>query len=128
MARAGAPWHLIPHEFPPWEAFYQQTQRWLQAGCFEAMLNGLRSILRVAQGTQGQPGAVILDGRKLQSTCESGPCAGYDGYKRKRGSKVHMAADMLDHLLAVQVTQADEQERPKWERWRRKFSMSQARR
>lgn len=34
MARAGATWHFIPHEFAPWEAVYQQTQRWLQAGCF----------------------------------------------------------------------------------------------
>lgn len=111
MARAGAPWRLMPHEFPPWEAVYQQTQRWLQAGCFEAMVNDLRSVLRVAHGKQGQPSAVILDGRTLQSTCESGPRAGYDGYKRKKGSKVHMAVDTLGHLLAAQVTPANEQER-----------------
>ncbi len=111
MARAGAPWRLISHEFPPWEAVYQQTQRWLQAGCFEAMVNDLRSVLRVAQGRQGQSSAVILDGRTLQSTCESGPRAGYDGYKCKKGSKVHMAVDTLGHLLAVQVTPANEQER-----------------
>ena len=30
--------------------------------------------------------------------------AGYDDYKRKKGSKVHMAVDMLGHLLAVHVT------------------------
>ena len=111
MARAGAPWRLLPNDFPPWEAVYQQTQRWLQAGCFEAMVNDLRSILRVAQGKQGQPSAAIFDGRTLQSTCESGPRAGYDGYKRKKGSKVHMAVDTLGYLLAAQVTPADEQER-----------------
>lgn len=111
MARAGAPWCLIPHEFPPWEAVYQQTQRWLQAWCLEAMVSDLRSVLHVAQGKQGQPSAVILDGRTLQSSCESGPRAGYDGYKRKKGSKVHMAVDTLGHLLAVQVTPANEQER-----------------
>jgi len=75
------------------------------------MVNDLRSVLRVAQGRQGQPSAVVLDGRTLQSTCESGPRAGYDGYKRKRGSKVHMAVDTLGHLLAVHVTPANEQER-----------------
>ncbi|CAH2945293.1 MAG: Mobile element protein, partial [uncultured Paraburkholderia sp.] len=57
------------------------------------------------------PSAVILDGRTLQSTCESGPRAGYDGYKRKKGSKVHMAVDTLGQLLAVHVTPANEQER-----------------
>ena len=75
------------------------------------MASDLRSIIRVAQGKQGQPSAVIMDGRTLQSSCESGPRAGYDGYKRKRGSKVHMAVDTLGHLLALHVTPADEQER-----------------
>ena len=79
MARAGASWRMLPTSFPPWERVYQQTQRWLNAGCFEAMVNDLRSVLRVAQERQGQPSAVILDGRTLQSTCESGPLAGYDG-------------------------------------------------
>ena len=55
--------------------------------------------------------AVGLDGRTVQSSCESGPRAGYDGYKRRRGSKVHMAVDTLGHLLAVHITPANEQER-----------------
>lgn len=67
------------------------------------------SVLRAAQGKQGQPSAVILDDRTLQSICEGGPRAGYDGYKRKKGSKVHVAVDTLDHLLAVHVTPANEQ-------------------
>jgi len=111
MARAGASWRMLPTNFPPWELVYQQTQRWLNAGCFEAMVSDLRSVLRVAQERRGQPSAVILDGRTLQSTCESGPRAGYDGYKRKRGSKVHMAVDTLGNLLAVHITPANEQER-----------------
>jgi Transposase DDE domain len=47
----------------------------------------------------------------LQSTPESGNRAGYDGYKRKKGSKVHAADDTLGHLLAVKVTAANEQGR-----------------
>jgi transposase len=39
MARTGSPWRLIPHDFPPWALVYQKTQRWLQAGCFEAMVH-----------------------------------------------------------------------------------------
>lgn len=71
----------------------------------------MRSIIRVGGARPGQPSAVILDGRTLQSSCESGPRAGYDGYKRRRGSKVHMAVDTLGHLIAMTVTPADEQER-----------------
>ena len=116
LVRAGAPWRMLPNDLPPWEAIYQQSRRWLDSGCFEAMVSDLRSIIRVAQGRQGQPSAVVMDGRTLQSSCESGPRAGYDGYKRKRGSKVHMAVDTLGHLLAVHVTPADEQERAQVQR------------
>lgn len=111
IVRAGAPWRMLPNDFPPWEAVYQQSRRWLEAGCFEAMVMDLRSTLRVAQGRPGQPSAAVFDGRTLQSSCESGPRAGYDGYKRRRGSKVHMAVDTLGHLLAAHITPADEQER-----------------
>nr|WP_322048315.1 transposase [Paraburkholderia sp. J67] len=111
IVRAGAPWRMSPNDFPPWELVYQQTQRWIQAGCFEAMVNDQRSTIRVAQGRKGQPSAVILDGSTLQSTCERGPRSSYDGYKRKRGSKDHMAVDTLGQLLAVDITSANEQER-----------------
>lgn len=67
------------------------------------MASDLRSIIRVAQGRQGQPSALILDGRTLQSSCESRPRAGYGGYKPRRGSSVHIAVDTLGYLLALHV-------------------------
>ena len=47
----------------------------------------------------------------LRSTPESGSRGGYDGAKRKKGSKVHAAVDTLGHLLALRVSPANEQER-----------------
>lgn len=111
MARAGAGWRLLPHDFPPWPAVYQQTQRWLRAEVFETIAHDLRILLRLAAGRDAEPTAAIFDARTLQSTVESGGRAGYDGYKRKRGSKVHRAVDTLGHLLALYVTPANVQER-----------------
>lgn len=111
LIRAGAPWRLMPNDLPPWEMVYQQTQRWLKAGVFEAMVHDLRVILRLAEGRSPDPSAAIFDSRTLQSTPESGARAGYDGAKRKRGSKVHMSVDTLGHLLALHVTAANEQDR-----------------
>jgi transposase len=111
VVRAGLQWRLVPHDLPPWAAVYQQTQRWLAAGAFEAIVHDLRALLRVALGRDAQPAAVVLDARTLQSTPESGARAGYDGHKRKRGSKTHLAVDTLGHLLAMVVTPANEQER-----------------
>ena len=111
MVRAGCPWRMIPNDLPPWHAVHQQAQRWIKAGCFEALAHDLRILLRLFAGRSGQPTAVILDGRTMQSTPESGARAGYDGYKRRKGSKVHLAVDTLGHLLALKVTPANEQER-----------------
>lgn len=111
IVRTGAQWRMLPTNFPPWQAVYQQAQRWIAAGCFEAIVHDLRAILRWADGRADDPTAVILDGRTVQSTPESGARAGYDGYKRRKGSKVHAAVDTLGHLLALPVTAASEQER-----------------
>jgi len=111
LVRAGCSWRMMPHEMPPWWVVQQQTQRWLRAGCFEAMAHDLRAILRLVQNRKEDPTAVILDSRTIQSTPESGSRAGYDGAKRRKGSKVHAAVDTLGHLLAVKVTPANEQDR-----------------
>jgi transposase len=111
IVRAGAPWRLLPNDFPPWEIVYQQTQRWLVAGCFEDLVHDLRALLRVLAERSAQPTAVILDSRTVQSTPESGARAGYDGAKRRKGSKTHLVVDTLGHLLTAFVTGADEEDR-----------------
>jgi transposase len=111
LVRTGAQWRMMPNDLPPWYTVYQQAQRWIAAGVFEDMVHDLRALLRLAKGKGEQPSAAILDGRTLQSTPESGERAGYDGYKRKKGSKIHIAVDTLGLLLAAHVTPANEQER-----------------
>lgn len=111
IVRTGASWRMMPHDLPPWAAIYQQTQRWLKAAVFEAIVHDLRILLRLAEGRNEQPSAAIFDSRTLQSSPESGERAGYDGAKRRRGSKVHLAVDTLGHLLTLHVTAANEQDR-----------------
>jgi transposase len=111
IVHTGAPWRYLPGDLPPWEAVYQQTRRWLDAGVFEAMVHDLRAMLRWAEGRADTPTAVIFDSATRQSSPESGHRAGYDGYKRRKGSKIHMAVDTLGHLLAVLVTPANAQAR-----------------
>jgi len=111
IVKTGMQWRWMPNDLPPWHTVYQQTRRWLAAGCFEAVVHDLRTLLRLAQGRAPQPSAAIFDSQTLQSTPESGARAGYDGAKRKKGSKVHAAVDTLGHLLALHATPASEQDR-----------------
>lgn len=111
VVRTGCQWRYVPNDLPPWNVVYQQVQRWIRARCFETLVEDLRMLLREFAGRKAQPTAMVIDSRTLQSTPESGARAGYDGAKRRKGSKVHAAVDTLGHLLALHVTPANEQDR-----------------
>lgn len=111
IARTGAHWRMMPNALPPWHTVSQQPQRWLRARVFETMVHDLRVLIRVATGRNRQPTATIFDARTVQSTAFGGERAGYDGHKRRNGSKPHRAGDTLGLLLAVHVTPANEQAR-----------------
>jgi transposase len=111
IARTGLQWRYMPHDLPPWHAVYDQTRRWLAAEVFDAIVADLRELIRLGEGRTAQPTAVIFDSRTLQSTPESGHRAGWDGAKRRKGSKVHLAVDTLGDLLAIRVTPANDQDR-----------------
>jgi transposase len=107
IVRAGSPWRLLPNDFPPWEAVYQQSRRWLDAGCFEAMVMDLRAMIRFAGPAQcrgpGRPyPAVELRERSAQRLRR------LQTQERQQGAHGRRHAG---HLLAVHVTPANEQER-----------------
>ncbi len=111
VVRGGISWRMMPNDLPPWYTVYQQTQRWLKAGVFEVIVHDVRALLRLAAGRQAHPSGAIFDSRTLQSSPESGARAAYDGAKRRKGSKTHMAVDTLGLLLSLLVTPADAQDR-----------------
>lgn len=111
VVRTGIPWRFLPGDFPPWAAVYQQSRRWLDAGAFEMMTHDLREIMRFGQARKKTPSGIVLDARVLKSSVESGHRGAWDGHKRMKGSKIHIAVDTLGHLLAAVVTPANENER-----------------
>ena len=111
IVRTGSPWRYLPHDFPPWNTVYQQARRWIKAQVFDDMVHDLRIALRLESGRNAQPSAAIFDSRTIQSTPESGDRAGYDGGKKKKGSKVHMAVDTMGNLLSLHISPANEQDR-----------------
>ena len=111
IVRTGAPWRYLPNDFPPYYTVFQQTKRWERAGVFEALVADLRVLIRLGEGKSEQPTAAIIDSRTLQGSVENGDRGGYDGHKKKKGTKLHLAVDTLGQFLAMAVTPADEGDR-----------------
>jgi hypothetical protein len=82
----------------------------VKAQVFEAIVHDVRMRLRDVLARMPQPRASIKDRRTRQSSPESDDRTGWDGHKRRKGSKVHIAVDTLGQLLAVLVTPANAQE------------------
>jgi len=50
----------------------------------------------MAAGRQSpHPTAAVIDSRTMQSTPESGERAGYDGYKRRKGSNINARVKLI---------------------------------
>lgn len=111
IARTGSQWAYLPHDFPPYKLVHQQVLRWFEQGCFENMAHDLRMLNREQARRDAVPTVAIADSRTLQSTPESGGRAGYDGAKRRKGSKIHATVDTLGHVITLLVTPANEQDR-----------------
>ena len=87
VVRTGSPWRYMPHDLPPWEAVYQQTQRWLKAGVFEEMVHDLRVLLRLSEGRASEPTAAILDSRTLRSLRRAAIGAATTGTRARRAPR-----------------------------------------
>ena len=87
LARAGAPWRLVPHDLPPWPVVYQQFRRWDDARCFEAMVSDIRSIIRTAKGRRGQPSAGSLMAEPCKAVARAGRVRGTTATNGARAPK-----------------------------------------
>lgn len=111
IGRTGSQWEYLPHDFPPYKIVHQQLMRWFERGCFENLAHDLHSLVREDALKEGVPTVAIVDSRTLQSTPESGGRAGYDGGKRRKGSKIHAAVDTMGNVMTLLVTPGNEQDR-----------------
>src|SRR3954447_204929 len=104
--REGCRWRALPHDFPPWRTVYNYFQWWTRDGTWDQLLEALRRQARTKAGRSPDPRTAAIDSQSARTTKQGGE-KGYDGGKKVKGRKRHIAVDSLGFLLAVVVTAAN---------------------
>jgi transposase len=109
--RAGCAWHLLPHDFPPWQTVYDYYAKWEKDGTAQALHDLLRRRVRERAGRAAEPTAAIIDTQSVKTSANVAEASqGIDPGKKIKGRKRHIAADTLGLLLVVLVTAASVQD------------------
>ena len=107
LVREGITWRAMPHDFPDYRTVYHYFARWRDDGTWQTIHDALRDTTRQAAGREVSPSAAILDAQSVKTVEQPATCRGYDGGKRVKGRKRHLAVDTLGLLLVVVVTAAN---------------------
>jgi len=110
ISRSGCQWGLLPNDFPPKSTVFEYYSQWATYGTFDEMVLTLSEKVRIRAGRNPRPSAAIIDSQSVKT---AGPAmgTGYDGGKKIKGRKRHIAVDVLGLLLTVVVHSAGIQER-----------------
>jgi transposase len=90
----------------PFGTLYTLFARWTRLGLWRRLLNRMIRAWRQVCGDAADPSAVILDSR----SCQSAPSCfgrGFDGGKKIKGIKIHLAVDKYGFPLAINVSPAN---------------------
>jgi transposase len=112
LVRGGIAWRALPADFPPHQTVYALFRRWTRARAWCRIYAALRERVRLADGRGPVPTAAVIDSQTVRAA-DTVPTAssGYDGGKKIKGRKRHVAVDTGGLLLAIVVTTASLQDR-----------------
>jgi putative transposase len=108
--RSQTPWEILRRHCKL--VWYYYNKRMLY-GTLELLLYKLDRKLRTTkQHRKGEPSLVIVDSQSVKTTAGTSEQTGYDGGKKVKGRKRHIAVDTQGNVVAAGVTAANVHDKP----------------
>ena len=84
--RSGGAWHLLPHDFPPWQTVYYYLRRWQAEGVWERIHHAVLMADRERAGREASPTAAIIDSQSVRTGDQKGAPAATTRARKSRGA------------------------------------------
>ncbi len=111
--RTGCAWEYLPHDFPSYKTVYGYFAAWREDGTTQQVHDLLRRTVRRSRGRNEEPSAVAIDSQSVKSSGNAAAdTVGYDGNKKIKGRRRHIAVDTLGLLIVLGVAAASLQDSP----------------
>ena len=111
--QTGCAWEYLPHDFPPYKTVYGYFAAWRENGTTEQIHDLLRRAVRCSRGRAEEPTAVAIDSQSVKSSGNAqADTVGYDGNKKIKGRRRHIAVDTLGLLIVLGIAAGGLQDSP----------------
>ena len=105
LVKTGCQWRMLPANFAKWQLVYYYYKKWSGLDCFDLLLAKQGEKVRSGMGQNRQASLGIMDSQSVRWG-NNRALNSYDGNKKVKGIKRHVATDKNGFLLAVMVTAA----------------------
>lgn len=101
LNQSGCAWRYLPKEYPPWKTVYDYFVNWKRQGVWRKIHESLAKKTRISAGKAETPSTLIIDSQSVRAA--QGESRGWDGFKKVRGRKRHIAVDTLGIFWGLKV-------------------------
>ena len=109
----GCKWDSLPPCYGHYKSVWYYYNKWMLYGTLELLLYKLDGKLRTTkQHRKAEPSLVIVDSQSVKTTAGTSEQTGYDGGKKVKGRKRHIAVDTQGNVVAAGVTAANVHDKP----------------